>query len=136
MKLIKKSAAVLLLALGTLLLISGAYAPFNHKISREERVNEGMACLLFGLPMTGVGGWLIWSLHRQNYKEVKQRIDSRFYELLKLGHGNITVMEFALEAQLTKSVAKQYLDEKARDFDATFTVSEDGEVYYCFPLRK
>jgi len=133
MKLIKKGSAGLLLALGTLCLVAGAYAPFNHKISHQERVSEAMACLLFGIPLTGAGGWLAWSLHRQGRKEVQQQLQSIFYQLLKLGHGKITVMQFASETQLTAGVAKQYLDEKATEFNATFNVNEDGEIYYCFP---
>ena len=61
MKLIKKASAGLLLALGTLCLVAATYAPFNHKISHQERVSEAMACLLFGLPITGAGGWVAWS---------------------------------------------------------------------------
>lgn len=135
MKLIKKGTAGLLLALGTLLLVSGAYAPFNHSISRQERVSEAMACLLFGLPVTGAGGWLVWSLQQQGRREAQQRLQSIFHQLLKLSHGEISVMQFALEAQLTAAVAKQYLDERAKEFNATFNVSEDGEVYYCFHTK-
>ncbi len=133
MKLIKKGATGLLLGLGTLFLVAGAYAPFNHSISHEERVSEAMACLLFGLPITGAGSCLAWSLHRQGRIEVQQRLQSIFHQQLKLEQGKITVMQFALEAQLTAGIAKQYLDEKAKEFDATFNVSEDGEIYYCFP---
>ena len=136
MKLIKKGAAGLLLGLGTLCLIAGAYAPFNHNISREERVSEAMACLLFCLPITGAGGWLVWSLHQQSRKEVQQRLQSTFHQLLKQSQGKITVMQFVLEAQLTADAAKQYLDERAKEFNATFNVTEDGEIYYCFPTGK
>ncbi|MBO3459931.1 hypothetical protein G7B40_040095 [Aetokthonos hydrillicola Thurmond2011] len=136
MKLIKKATAGLLLAFGTILLASGAYAPFNHDISRQERESEAIACLLFGIPVTGAGAWLVWSLHQQNRKQVQQQLQSIFHQLLKLGQGEITVMQFALEAQLKADVAKQYLDERAKEFNATFNVGEDGEVYYCFPIKK
>ncbi len=136
MKLIKKGAAGLLLALGTLCFVAAAYAPFNHSINREERVSEAIACLFFGLPITGAGGWLVWSLHQQGRKEVQQRLQTVFHQLLKLDQGKITVIQFALEAQLTAEVAKQYLDEKAKEFSATFNVSEDGEIYYCFHTGK
>ncbi|MDF5720205.1 MAG: hypothetical protein PUP91_06890 [Rhizonema sp. PD37] len=96
-------------------------------------MSEAMACLLFGLPITGAGSWLAWSLHQQGRREIQQRLQSVFHQQLKLDQGKITVMQFALEAQLTAGIAKQYLDEKAKEFDATFNVSEDGEIYYCFP---
>jgi large subunit ribosomal protein L7/L12 len=136
MKLIKKGAAGLLLALGTLILASGAYAPFNHDISRQERMSEAMACLLFGIPITGAGGWLVWSLQQQSRQETQHRLQSIFHQLLKQSQGKITVMQFALEAQLTADVAKQYLDERAKEFSADFNVGEDGEIYYCFHTGK
>ena len=42
-------------------------------------------------------------------------------------------MQFALETQLTATAARQYLDEKAKEFDATFDVSNEGAISYYFP---
>lgn len=42
-------------------------------------------------------------------------------------------MQFALEAQLTATAARQYLDERAKEFDATFDVSNEGAISYYFP---
>lgn len=38
-----------------------------------------------------------------------------------------------MAAQLTATAAKQYLDHKAKEFDATFDVSNDGVISYYFP---
>lgn len=122
--------------LGGLFLLAGAYAPFNHEIDREEKISQAMACLLFGLPLTGVGGWMAWSLHQQAQKEKSNRLQSSFYQVLKKGNGQLTVLQFAMEAQLTGTAARQYLDEQAREFNANFEVNERGEIFYYFNIGK
>lgn len=132
MKLIKTVLAGLLLSLGGICLVAAAYSPFDHETRQEERSSQAIACLLFGLPITGVGGWIAWSLHQQNQKEARLLLQSTFYRLLKENHGHITVLSLAMEAKITASLAKQYLDELAKEFDATFDVSQEGVIYYYF----
>lgn len=132
MKLIKKGAAGLLLTLGIFLLIHSVRKFDNDNVTLSIRTREAIDYLLLALPTTGAGGWLVWTLHQKDRKEVQQRLQSLFYQLLNQNQGKITLMQFALEAQLTAGVAKQYLDEKALEFGATFNVSEDGQIYYCF----
>ncbi|MBW4604142.1 MAG: hypothetical protein KME29_32385 [Calothrix sp. FI2-JRJ7] len=123
MKLIKQGTAGLLLTLGIFLLTYAAYKAENNDLYRAKYL------LLRGIPLTGAGGLLVWEMYQ---KDRKQRLHSVFYQLLNQNQGRITLMQFALEAQLTAGVAKQYLDEKAKDFGAAFNVSEDGQFYYCF----
>lgn len=134
MKLIKKLSAGFLLTLGSICLIAAAYAPFNHDISPEEQRSEAMACLLFGLPVTSAGGWMAWRLHQQGKKKKRDRLQSIFYELLKQSKGQITALQFAMEAKLTGTEAKQFLDEQAREFNANFDVNTQGEFFYFFNI--
>jgi hypothetical protein len=39
-----------------------------------------------------------------------------------------------MEAQLSATAAQQYLDEKAKEFDADFGVNEEGGIFYYFIL--
>ncbi|HEY9725562.1 MAG TPA: hypothetical protein V6D50_03850 [Chroococcales cyanobacterium] len=133
-KLFKQVSAGLLLTLGGLCLVAGVYAPFNHQIDRKEQMSEAMACLLFGLPLTGVGGWIALGLYQQTQEENRTRLQSIFYNLLKNHNGRITVLQFAMEARLSGEVAKHYLDAQAREFNANFDVSQEGEVFYCFSI--
>ena len=134
MKLIKKVSAGFLLTLGGVCLAAAAYAPFNHEISPEEQRSQAIACLLFGLPLTSSGGWMAWRLHQKGKKEKRDRLQSIFYRLLKKGNGQITVLPFAMEAQLTGVQARQYLEEQAREFNADFQVNERGDIFYYFNL--
>lgn len=60
------------------------------------------------------------------------RLHSIFFRLIQAGNGYITVFHFEMEAQLTTTAAKQYLDEKAKEFDATFDISDEGVISCCF----
>ncbi|HEY9608562.1 hypothetical protein [Allocoleopsis sp.] len=132
MKLIKKLSAGFLLTLGSFGLIAAAYAPFDYEISPEEQRSDAIACLLFGLPLTGAGGWMAWQLHQQGKKEKRDRLQSIFYGLLKQSKGHITLLQFAMEAKLTGTEARQFLDEQAREFNANLEVNEQGEIFYFF----
>lgn len=122
MKLITQGVASFLLTLGIFLLTYAAS-------KAEYTPDQAQKLLLRGVPVTGAGALLLWGLYKKDYK---QRINSVFYQLLNQNQGRITLIQFAFEAQLTAGVAKQYLDEKALDFSATFNTSEDGQIYYCF----
>jgi large subunit ribosomal protein L7/L12 len=134
MKLIKKLSAGFLLTLGSMCLIGAVTTPFDYQISPEEQRSEVIACLLFGLPLTGAGGWMAWQLDQQSKEEKRARLQSIFYGLLKKGKGQLTVLQFAMEAKLSGTEARQFLDEQARDFNGNFEVNDQGEVFYTFSI--
>lgn len=134
MKLYKKVTAGLLLTLGGIFLLAGLYTPFDPEIDQEEKISEVMACLLLGLPLTAAGGGIAWSVHQKAQKKARDRLQSIFYGLLKKGNGQIAVLPFAMEAQLTGTQARQYLEEQAREFNADFQVNERGDIFYYFNL--
>lgn len=101
--------------------------------------DSAMGGLILGVPSVLLGGcWLALGVYRQQQQEkaLKQagdRFHSTFFRLIQAGNGSITVFNFAMAAQLTATAAKQYLDEKAKEFDATFVVSNEGVISYYFP---
>ncbi len=95
---------------------------------------DAIGGFVLGFPAAAWGGWLALSLKRKNQNEGYDRLHSTFYRLLKQGNGQITVMRFAMEAQLSATAAQQYLDEKAKEFDADFGVNEEGGIFYYFIL--
>lgn len=140
MKLIKKLSAGLLLTFGGILLMIPliVFTLPNPDASPEDKQEDGDAAiggLVLGLPAVALGGWLVWGLRKQHSKETSDRLQSTFYQLLKEGSGNITTLQFAMEAKLTAAEAKEYLDDRAKEYDAYFKVSEEGGVSYYFLLR-
>jgi|GEM_PF-559609 len=98
----------------------------------QQNRDQAASGLIYGVPSLLLGGWLAWELYRQGKQEGRDRLHAVFYRLLKEGNGQLTVLQFALETQLPAPAAKQYLQEKAKEFDATFHVSDEGGISYHF----
>lgn len=133
MKRLQKISAGVFLTLGLLLLMVPVVVLTRKDATPEDKM-DALGGFLLGVPAAVWGGWLAWSLHQQRQKEGHDRLHSTFYRLLQEGNGKITVIRFALEVQLSAAAAQQYLDEKAKEFDADFGVSEEGGIFYYFSL--
>lgn len=97
--------------------------------------------IVFGIPTTLLGGWLTLDLYRQSKREKQvlhqqknYLLQSHFYQLLQQNQGKITVLNFAMQSQLSAADARSYLDKKAKEFNANFQVSEEGAVSYQFDV--
>jgi large subunit ribosomal protein L7/L12 len=132
MELIKKVATSLLLTFGLAVMLLAAYDMLNQQTTPKDKEDAFAALVIFGLPSITLAGWLA-RLSQQEQTENRDRLQSTFFQLLQTGDGKITVLQFAMQTQLPGEAAKQYLDERAREFDATFEVSDQGAVSYCFP---
>ncbi|MEB3829585.1 hypothetical protein [Phormidium sp. CCY1219] len=146
MKGIKKVAAGLLLAFGVLCLgIAGSQLLSSDGTAAENtdssRTNGAMAAIGFGIPALAAGGWLSWGLYRgsqeQNHQwdeEQSHQLHELFFQMLQERNGQITVLHFAKESQLSGKQAQQFLDEKAKEFNADYEVSDRGDVIYRFKV--
>ena len=93
--------------------------------------------MIFGLPPTALGSWLIWNLRQQHERSLENLADQqeqRFLQLLQDHKGDLTVLQFATATQLSLEESKVYLDEKAQQLNASFDVLDNGAVVYRFPL--
>ncbi len=97
--------------------------------------------LIFGVPTLILGGWLSLGLYRQSQQDKKainqhmnEHLQSLFYQMLQENQGRMTVVSFAIKSQLPAAVAREYLDEKAKEFNANFKVSEEGAISYHFEI--
>ena len=66
-------------------------------------------------------------------KKLDPEIRNIFFNLIQNNKGSITVMDFAVAADLSGTEAKKILEKFAVEFDATFDVTEEGQVVYLFP---
>ncbi|WP_375499385.1 hypothetical protein [uncultured Nostoc sp.] len=161
MKTAEKLAAAWLLTMGFMFVTLSAAEVFN-KTTMEKSITLPLAWdgsiefsqtntpviddttverLIFGIPTLTLGTWLALGLYRQSRQEKKalnqqisDRLQSIFYKMLQENHGRITVLGFAMQSQLPAAHARQYLDEKAKDFNANFKVNEEGAVSYHFDV--
>jgi len=113
----------------------------NPKAAPKDKEDAIAALIIFTIPSTIIGGCLSWSLVQQNRQEQallvaskQQRLQSVFLELIEQNAGRITVLQLAKNADISTQLAKQYLDEKAKELSADFEVNENENVLYRFPL--
>lgn len=97
--------------------------------------------IIFGVPTILLGGWMSLGLYRQSKNEQKvlqqqlsDRLQSTFYNMLQENQGRVTVLGFAINSQLPAAEAREFLDLKAKEFNANFQVSEEGGVSYHFDI--
>lgn len=134
-RLFKRLAAGVLLTVGGLFLIAAISIPFDQDEGSGNKTEQFLGCLLLGIPSTTLGGWLAWTLHREAQVRDGDRLRSAFFQLARETDGCMSVMQFAMAANLAGDRAKEYLDERATEFGANFSVDEQGGIFYRFPIK-
>ncbi|NEP27304.1 MAG: hypothetical protein F6J94_08190 [Moorea sp. SIO1F2] len=133
MKRFKKISAGLVLTFGILLLMVPVVVSTRREATSQDKV-DALGSLIVGIPATFWGVWLAWGMYRQEQKEVLEHLQYTFYSLIEDENGRISVLKLAMTAKLPIAVAQDYLDQKAREYDATFEVTEEGRIFYNFTL--
>ncbi|MGG6264550.1 hypothetical protein ACQ4M3_27120 [Leptolyngbya sp. AN03gr2] len=84
--------------------------------------------VFFGLTPSAIGGLLLYASSKAN----RHAIRDRFFQLLHLKQGRISLLDFSRATRLEPEIARRHLDLWAREYDANFEVSDAGEIYYVF----
>jgi hypothetical protein len=137
MRFLQKTLAGACLFFGLLIVAVATVEILNPTTSDEDRSGSAAALVMFGLPPTALGSWLIWHLRQQHQRSLKglaEQQEQKFLQLLQDQKGDLTVLQFATAMQMSLDEAKAYLDQKAKRLDASFDVSETGAVVYRFPV--
>ncbi|MBD2691916.1 hypothetical protein [Anabaena catenula] len=119
----------------------GLVRDFINKDAVYQLDNTAMQGIIFGVPTAILGVWLALGLYKQNQQEKKainqqtnEHLRLQFYQMLQENQGKITLLSFAMQSQLPATEARKYLDEKAKEFNANFQVTEEGAVSYHFDV--
>lgn len=86
--------------------------------------------LLPWLVVGGLGGGAIWLWRRRRAREMA--LHQVFYAQLAAHQGRLSVLDFAIAAQITGSEARQFLDQRAEEFWGDFEPTPTGDVLYTF----
>jgi hypothetical protein len=101
----------------------------------EKDRSAALGGIILGVPAAAGGAWIVWGLKKKDKKLQKTRdsqIETTFLELLQANQGEISTLNFAIATKLSLEESKQYLDQKAKQLNADFNVSEDGAISYQF----
>jgi hypothetical protein len=132
MKLAAKIAIGLLLGCGIPITLMATTELLDSTNPPQDREEAKAALVIFGLAPVSLGGLLLWNARRHNQQQQTNRLQSRFFDLLKKNRGQITSLQFAMATGLNGKLAKAYLDEQAKEFDAVYNVTADGTIVYYF----
>lgn len=119
------------ISLGLVLIIAGVHSFHDRDLNRRDRLSEGLSHLLLGATLVGSGAWTKRSLRLQKQQQERDRLRSVFYGLLRQTD-TVTVLQFAIAAQVAGEVAKPFLEQQALVFGAEFDISDRGEITYRF----
>lgn len=121
--------------LGGLFLLEGGTVSTGILLGIESsHATGGILTLLwvllvfFGLAPASLGGWLLHT----SFKSERQALREQFFTLLKAKRGKLSLLDFAAATRLEPAIARRQLDSWAKEFSATFEVSESGDIYYVF----
>ncbi|MFK0730967.1 MAG: hypothetical protein ACIWVG_07320 [Gloeotrichia echinulata HAB0833] len=141
MNLVKKFLAICFLLFGIPFSVAMILDIINPKTADKDKQNAVAALTILTIPSTIIGGYLSWSLVQQNRKQQALLVESEqkrlqlvFIEIIENNAGTITVLQLAKHAEISTQSAKQYLDDKAQELNASFEVNDDGNVLYRFSL--
>ncbi len=82
---------------------------------------------------------LVYGLWQHRYQSQRQRqnhLNQIFYHLVQHQQGRVSVLDFAMQAQLSGPEARHYLDQQAQAFSAQFEPTPQGDVLYVFSLGR
>jgi len=135
MRLAQKILAGVLFFIASPGLLVSLFIWFDSGTPRDEKTSAFLGGLLLGLPPAAAGSFLVWNLRRTNPNPVKNlelEREQHFLDLLQASEGRLTPIKVAAEMDMTIAEAKIYLDQKAKQLNATFDVSEEGGITYRF----
>lgn len=120
--------------LGTGLFVSVLLVPkiVDRNTPPAERIQPAIGFVLFGAGLVALGSWLTLQGQLHAGRTETNRLRGIFYRLLRNNQGQINVLRFSMEANISGAEAKAFLDERAREFNARFDVSEEGKISYYF----
>ncbi|MGB3615110.1 MAG: hypothetical protein WBA10_15055, partial [Elainellaceae cyanobacterium] len=123
MQALKKILAGFFLLAGLPILFVGAADLLDSDESREAKEGALAAIGFFGLPSVAIAAGLLVNLRQQEQRQHQQSTldqEQFFLQLLHQQSGEMSVVDFALAAKIPIDDAKEYLDQKAKQLDASF----------------
>jgi hypothetical protein len=134
MKPITKILAGLSLAFGLVMTVPTTAEVIGMKAPPSKRSDSAVALLVFGIAPIALGGWLLWDGKRRQQLFQSSHLDDVFYTLLLQNAGTISPLGLSMQSGLSGAEAKAFLDDRARQFNANYEATAQGDVVYVFDV--
>jgi hypothetical protein len=129
---VKTIAAGVSFGIGLFFGLIGVLGVSQPGATRDQQFASIGVGVLGGVPAIALGSWLIAQQSDRARQQERDRLRQVFFRLLQEGNGNINVLRFSMESNVSGAEAKAYLDERAREFNAAFNVDQEGKLSYYF----
>mgnify|MGYP006433947267 CR=1 FL=1 len=114
---------------------------FDNSSPNEDRIMWVIISFIIPIPMIIAGNSLAGNVVKQNKREKqeekekeRQRLRKIFFDLVQQQGGVVTLFQFSIAAQSSGKLAQKYLDEFAKEYNATYQVDEEGNIFYKFNI--
>jgi uncharacterized membrane protein len=134
MKTFQKAIAGFLLCIGFAAIGLSALDLFNSEKNAREKQRASATLIVLGCVPVAVGGYILWAIVDNAYRQEQGRLRAAFFELVQAGRGKIVAQEFADTTELALEDATVYLDDRAESARATRQADDEGNVVYLFQL--
>ncbi len=91
--------------------------------------------MIFGLPLTAWGSWIAHGIQRDRRDQEQVKLQTAFFKILEETDGQITPLALSMTTGLSGEKTREFLDQKAKEFQANFEVDAQGDLFYRFNLR-
>ena len=62
------------------------------------------------------------------------RLRQVLYQLIEASNGQVTLVQFAIAADIPAAEARAYIGSQAKAFSANFDITDSGSIVYQFPI--
>lgn len=109
--------------------VASVFNLFNGKLEFQGRLHSA------GMGAAMAAGGYVYLDHKKQKRvaEAKSELDRTFYQLITRKKGEVSLLEWVAESQLSKADAIEYLDKKAAEWGATFDTTDNQTIIYRFP---
>ena len=109
------------------------YGLFFFGFGFTDLNNEsGIFLILFGFLLTAVGVIGVYLIRKKKSESDNDRLNTLLYQLIKKRNGKITVLEFAIHANIEPNMAREFIESKAIQLGSVPDIDENGTITYIF----
>lgn len=143
MKLFQKISAGILISFSLLVTFLAIRAIADPQTPQNDKEDFFEVMVFYGWTPGILGVFLVRNVLQTEKKEKeslaakeRERLQAIFYSLLKEHKGELPFLLFAMETKLSPDEAREYLDQKVKEFRGSSEVDDRGEIIYRFNVSK
>ncbi len=109
------------------------YGIFFLAFGLSEWDNDtGVFLIIFGVLISAAGIFGVFHLKKRRANYMQDKMNNLLYELIRKNDGKISVLEFAIHANIEPKIAREFIETKAIQLGTVPDVDDNGTITYIF----